>query len=181
MQKCRPLSFFLTNMKAFHHGLWLGWIAPTPNISLMWAITSSTMGGGILWNLSLNGSSSTILISCFTRPIQANSQGSTEKMLWYSVSRAWVDAQFVPVHPSSPDKSNCWRSISFLCSIDVLVHQTPCISSYFSSVQGITSIRGTPFAATTQVTLTPLLIIIGTAVWFLITMATCLLPMVTSM
>ena len=37
---------------ALHHGLWLGQIAPTSNISFMWAWTSSTIRGGILQNLS---------------------------------------------------------------------------------------------------------------------------------
>ena len=133
--KVQTSSFFLTNMMVLHHGLWLGWIVPTSNISFMWALTSFTMGGGILWNLSLKGSSSTTLIPCFTRPIKPNSLNSSEALLsWCSISRAWADTQFAPAHPSSPDKSSCWSSASFLQSIDILVCQTPSISSNFSSV-----------------------------------------------
>ena len=136
--KRRPL-FFLTNMTALHHGLWLGQITPTSNIAFMWALTSPTMEGGILWDLFLKGSSSTILISCCTRPVQPNSPGSSEKMSWYWVNRSWADVQFAPDHQSSPDKCSCWRSISFLCSIDILVCWIPCILSNFFSVPDITS------------------------------------------
>ena len=158
--------------------VWLGWIVPTSNISLTWALTSSTIKGCILQNLSLKGSSSTTLISCFTRLVHPNYSDSNVKISWYSVSMAWADVQFAPNHFSSPDKSSCWRSISFLYSIYVLVYQIPCISFNFSRVPGITFTGGTLFEATTWVTLTPLPIIISAAVWFLITMATCLLPVV---
>ena len=40
----------------------------------MWVQTSSIIGGGILCNLSLKGSSSETLISCFARSVQPNSQ-----------------------------------------------------------------------------------------------------------
>ena len=86
MQKHRPPSFFLTNTTALHHGLWLGQIAPASNISLTWALISSTIGGGILQYLSLKGSSSTTLISCFARLVHPNSLGSSENMWWYLVS-----------------------------------------------------------------------------------------------
>ena len=178
MQKCRPLSFFLTNTMALHYGLWLGWIVPASNISFMWALTSSTIGGGILQNLSLKGSSLTTWISCFARLMQPNSPGSSEKMSWFSVSRAWTNVWLAPDHPSSPDKSSCWRSVSFLHSIDILVHWIPYISSNFSNVPGISATRGTLFTATVWATLMPLPIVISTAAWFLITMATCLLLVV---
>ena len=63
--------------------LWLGWMVTTSNISFTCAWTSSIIGGGILWNLSLKGSLSTTLISCFPKSVQPNSQGSREKMSWY--------------------------------------------------------------------------------------------------
>ena len=161
------IPFFLTNMTALHHGLWLGWIGPSFQHFLQvsphflyhrrWDPLKSLFKG-------LHHQQP--LISCFARLVQPNSRGSSEKMLWYSVSRAWADVQFAPDHPSSPDKSSCWRSISFLHSIDILVHWIPCISSNFSSVPGITSTGGTLFAATTQVTLMPLLIVTDAAVWF---------------
>ena len=110
MQKCRPLSFLCTNATALHHGLWLGQIVPTSNISFTCAWTSSTMGGGILWNLSLKGSSSTTLISCFARSVQPNSPGSREKISWYSANRAWTAAWFSSHHPSRPDRSSCWKT-----------------------------------------------------------------------
>ena len=65
---------FLCNSKiALHHGLWLGWIVPTSNISFTCTWTSSTIDGGILHNLPLKGSSSATLIPCLTRSVQPNS------------------------------------------------------------------------------------------------------------
>ena len=100
MQKHRPLSFLHSNTTALHHGLWLGHIVPTSNISFTCAWTSSTIGGRILWNLSLKGSSSMILISCFTRSVQPNSPGSMEKMAWYSASRTQAAAWCLSDLPS---------------------------------------------------------------------------------
>ena len=180
MQKHRPWSFFLTNLTVLHHGVWLWQIVPTSNISFMWTLTSSKIWGGILWNLFLMCSSSTMWISCFTRIVHPYSPGSSEKLSWYSVSRAWADAQLAPDHPSSPEKCSCWRSVSLLHSIDIFVCQISCISSNFSNVPGITSTGGTLFAATMQAILIPLPIVIDTAVWFLITMATHLSPVVIS-
>ena len=61
MQKCKPPSFFLTSTTVLHQVLWLGLMAPDSNISLRWFLTSSTIGGGICLNHSLNGVSSVIL------------------------------------------------------------------------------------------------------------------------
>ena len=84
--------------------------------------------GGIIWNLSFKGSSSTTLISCFTRLVQPNSTYSSQKRLLYLVCREQADVQLVPDHPSSPDKSSCWRSISFLHLIE---HLGPSNSLHF--------------------------------------------------
>ena len=165
MQNCRPPSFLHTSTMALHHELWLGWIVPASNISFMCAWTSSTIGGGILQNLSLKGSSSMTLISCFTRSVQPNSPGSKEKM-WYSASRTWVAAWFLSDHPSRPDNSSCWKNISLLCSTDILVCWIPWISSSFSNVSSATSTWGSAFAAATWVTLMPLAMVIRVAVRF---------------
>ena len=127
MQNCRPPSFLDTNTTPLHHGLWLGLIVPTANISFMCAWTSSTIGGGILQNLSLKGSLSMTLISCFARSVQPNSPGSKEKMPWYSASRAQVAAWFLSDHPSRPDNSSCWKSVSFFHSTGILVPWIPWI------------------------------------------------------
>ena len=160
MQKRRPLSFLHTNMTALHNGLWWRQIVPTSIISFRCAQTSSTMGGAILQNCSLNGSSSTALILCFARCVQPHSQGSKEKMSWYSANRVQVTTWFSLDHPSRPDKSSCWKSTSFLLSTDILVCWIPCTSSSSSKVLGSTSTGGTAFAATTWVTLMPLAIVI---------------------
>ena len=169
MQNCRLLYFLHTNTMALHHGLWLGWIVPNSNISFMWAWTSSIIGGGILWNLSLKGSSSITLISCFARSVQPNPPGSKEKMSWYSTSRAYAVAQFLADHSSSPDKSRCCKSSSFLCPVDILAHWTPCIPCSFSNVPSATSTWGTAFTATTWVTLMPLAMAIRAVVQFFTT------------
>ena len=182
MQKCRPPSFLHTNTTVLHHGLWLGWIAPTSNISFTCAWTLSTIGGGILWNLSLKILSLITLISCFAKSVQPNSLGSREKILWYSTNRAWAAAWFPSDHSSRPDKSSCWKNTSLLCSTEILVHWILCISSnFFRVLQGPLPTGGTPFTATTWVTLMPLAIVIGMAVRFFTTTATRLLLEITSM
>ena len=136
MQKHRPLSFLHTNTTVLHLGLWLGQIVPTSNISFTCAWTLSTIPGGILQNLSLKGSPSTTLTSCFAKSIQPNSPGSSEKMLWYLANRHWAAAWFLSEHPYRPDKSSCWKSTSILHSTNILVSWIPCISSNFSSPGG---------------------------------------------
>ena len=164
MQKHRPLSFLCTNTTVLHHGLWLGWIAPTFGISFMYEWTSSTMGGGIFQNLSLKGLLSTALIWCFARSAQPNSPGSKEKMSRYSANRTWAAAWFLSDHPCRLDKSSYWKSTSLLHSTDILVHWILHISSSFSKVPGATSTLDTTFTVTTWMTLIPLVIVIGVAV-----------------
>ena len=55
MQKRSDLSFFLTKTTALYQGLLLGQTTPASNINFKCSLTSSTWGGGILWNHSLNG------------------------------------------------------------------------------------------------------------------------------
>ena len=69
MQKHKVPSFFLTNTTMLYQGLWLGHIAPTSRISCRCACTTSTIGGGIHLNLSLNSSSYVTLITCHARSV----------------------------------------------------------------------------------------------------------------
>ena len=142
-QKCRPPSFLHTSTIALHCGLWLGQIMATSSISFTWEC------GGILWNLSLKGSSSVTLISCLARSMQSNSSGSREKMSWYSASRTYEADQFLADHPSRPDKSSCCKSTSFLCPTNILACQIPCILLSFSNVPGKIPTCGMAFTATT--------------------------------
>ena len=138
-------------------------------MSFTCAWTSSTIRGGILQNLFLKGSSSTTLISCFTKSAQPNSPDCRKKILWYSANRAWTATWFLSDHLSRPDKSSCWKNNSFLYSTVILVHWIPCVLSNFSRVSGVTSTGGTTFATTTWVTLTPLAIEIVAAIKFFTT------------
>ena len=176
MQKLRPPSFLHTSTKALHHGLWLGQIVPASNISFIWGQTLSAIGGGTLQNLSLKGSPSVTLISCFTRSVQPNYLPSKEKMLWCSASRVHVAAQFLVDHPSRPDKSSCWKSTSFLCSTDISALWIPSILSGFSNVPSTTPTWGMAFAAMTWMILTFLAMVIRAVVRFLTKTVTHLLP-----
>ena len=157
----------------------LGKIAPTSNISFTCAWTSSTIGGWILWNLSLKGLSSTTLISCFAKFVQPNSPGSRKKMSWYSANRAQAATWFLSDHLSRPHKLNCWKSNFFLCTTGIVVCWIPCISSNFSRVLGAIYNGDPTFAASTWMTLMPLAIVIRVAIRFFTTTTTCLLPEVT--
>ena len=110
--KVQTSVFLHTSTTALHHGLLLGQIVPTSNISFTCAWTTSTIRGGILQSLSLKGSPSTTLISCFTKSVQPKIPGSREKMSWYSATRSWTATWFLPDHLSRPDKSCCWKSNS---------------------------------------------------------------------
>ena len=86
IQKCKLPSFFLTNTSCIApHGDWLGLITPESNTSLRVFCTSSSMGGGILQNLSLYGSRSVKLIACSTVLVHPNSFFSRANILWYSI------------------------------------------------------------------------------------------------
>ena len=79
MQKCRLTSFFGTSTTTLHHTLWLGQTVPESNISHRCAWTSSTNGGGICLNHSLNGVSMVTLITCSIEWVQPSSQDSKKK------------------------------------------------------------------------------------------------------
>ena len=81
MQKCKLPSFFLTNTTVLHQALWLGLVAPDSNISLRWFLTSSTIGGGIRLNRSLNGVSSVTFMVCLVEWVHPRSARSNENML----------------------------------------------------------------------------------------------------
>ena len=59
-------------------------MAPLSSIYWICCCTSSTNGGAMRWNLSLNGSWSSNLISCSVTSVHPISWGSKEKMSWYS-------------------------------------------------------------------------------------------------
>ena len=102
------------------------------------------------------------------------------KMSWYSASCVHTVAWFLVDHPSRPDKYNCWKSASFLCSTDILALQIPCILLSFSTIPGATPTWGMAFTAMTQAILTPLVMVIGAAVRFFTMTTTCLLPVAIS-
>ena len=64
MQNCKPPFFFLTNITALQHALWLGHIVPDSSISWRWLQNSLTRGKGIYLNHSLKTVSSVSLILC---------------------------------------------------------------------------------------------------------------------
>ena len=177
MQKHRPPSFFLTSITTLHHGLCLGCIVPTSSISFMWALTSSTIGGGIFWNLSLNDSLLTTQISCYMRLMHPTLQVLVRRhhgtpgaghdqmcSLLQTILQSW-QILLLDEHFLSPFNS-------YLGPLDSLYFIQPFQCSRYNFY------RGTLFAATTQVILMPLPIVIGAVVLFLITMATHLLPVV---
>ena len=105
IQTCRP-PFFWTNTTALHHALWLGQIAPESSISHKCVWTSSTKGGGICLNHSLEGVSSVTVITCVVKWVQLSSQGSSEKMPWYSAKSDWAEAAISCGQDSNPLRSN---------------------------------------------------------------------------
>ena len=134
----RPQSFLHTSTAALHHGLWIGWIAPTSSISFTWEWTSSTIGGGILWNLSLKGSSSVTLIWCLARSMQPQVPGKRchsiqlAGLLWWLNSwqttppgQASVAAGRAPPFSAQPTSlpvgslESCGASLTILVTCDI--------------------------------------------------------------
>ena len=86
IQNRRVPSFFHTRTMALHQGDLDGRIAPPSNMSCRFSRTSSSRGGAIRRNLSLNGSSSISSMMCSAESVQPISFLSREKMWWCSIS-----------------------------------------------------------------------------------------------
>ena len=118
MQKCKPPSFFLTSMTALHQALWLGLMVHLDsNISLRWSLTSSTIGGGIHLNHSLNGVSSVTFMVCSVEWVHPSSARSNENTSWYLARSQWASSANSGAHESKPLKSNSSNSLPCLCLI----------------------------------------------------------------
>ena len=120
MQNLKEPSFFLTNTTALHQGLLLGQIAPASSISLRCSLTSSTCGGGILLNRSLNrvASGSLSSMTCFATFVHLISFFSNENKSWYSV-RLLACLATLASQDSNPDRSNFSKSVHCLSSSDI--------------------------------------------------------------
>ena len=112
MQKWSDQSFFLTKKTALHQGLLLSQTMPASNINFKCSLTSSTWGGGILRNYSLNGgvSGSLRTILCLVALVWPMSCFSKEKILWYSHRRPHAFSACSVGQASKPDKSSLSRS-----------------------------------------------------------------------
>ena len=77
--------------------------------------TSSTNGGGICLNHSLNGVSLVTLITCLVEWVQPSSLASKEKMSWYSAKRDQAASASWSGQDSNPLRSNFSNSLSCLC------------------------------------------------------------------
>ena len=114
-QKCNIPSFSLTKTIALHHGDWLGCIPPVSNISQSEVHTSSSSGGGICLNHSLNGLLSVIQISCSTTLVQPSSLPSSVKISWKASMWSHATMAFQGVQLLRPSRFNFSRSF-FCCS-----------------------------------------------------------------
>ena len=176
MQKCRLPSFFQTNTTALHHTLWLDQIMPESNISHRCAWTSSTNGGGIYLNCSLNRASLVTLITCLLEWLQLSSQGSKEKM-WYSARSEWAESACSGNQDPKLLKSNFLNSFSCLCpAVSFSVWMSWALSNA-SIMPGHTCSSGTQLGATTLTTGIFFCMVWHYAVLLLTTMATFLLPL----
>ena len=177
MQTCRPLSFFWTSTTVLHHALWLGHIMPESNISCRCAWTSSTNGGGFCLNYSLNRTSLVTLITCLVEWVQLSSQGSREKMSWYSARSKWAESASSGSQEPKPLNSNFLNSFSCLCSVVNFRVWLPWASSNAYIMPGHTCGSGTQLAATTLATGIFFFRVWGYTILFLTMMATLLLPL----
>ena len=114
MQNHRPPPF-CTNTTALHQALWLGLIAPDPNISCRWFCTSSTNSGGIHLNCSLKEVSSITFIVCSVELVQPNYARSNEKMSWYLARSQWAVSASLGAQESRPLKSNSSNNLPCFC------------------------------------------------------------------
>ena len=100
---------------ALHQGDFEGRIAPPSNMSCRFSQTSSSRGGAIHWNLSLNGSSSISSMMCSAMSVQPISFLSREKIWWCSISirsnfRASSDGHYLSCYSPPSCRSNSIRS-----------------------------------------------------------------------
>ena len=152
MHKCRLPSYFWTKTTALHHALWLGQITPKSNISCKCTWTSSTNGGGIHLNHSLNRASSVTLITCSIKWVQPSSQDSKEEMSWYSARGEWVESASFSSQDSRLLKSNFSNSFSCLCLLVMFSVWMPWTLSNTSIMPGCICASGTWLAANTLAT-----------------------------
>ena len=125
MQKCRNPSFFQIKTTALHYMLWLGWIVPGSSISHKCIWISSTKGGDIHLDCSLNGVSSVTLITCVVEWVQPSSLGSSEKMS----GETWQPLPTLVAMISSPLRSKSLNNFSWHCFMVNLGIWQPCLSS----------------------------------------------------
>ena len=177
MQNDRLPSFFQTNTTLLHHMLWLGWMVSDSNISHRCAQTSSTNGGGICLNQSLNGASSVTLITCSVKWIQPSSHGSKEKMLWYSVRSEWAELASSGSQDPKLLYSNFSNSFSCLCPVFSFCVWVPWASTNVSIMPDHICGSGTQLAATTFTTGIFFFRVWGCAILFLTMTAALLLPL----
>ena len=111
----KPPSFFQTSTTALHHAVWLVQMVPESNISHKCIWTSSTKGGGICLNCSLNGLSSVTLITCLVEWLQPSSLGFNKKISWHSAKRDWVVAANSGGQDSNLLRSSSSNNFSCLC------------------------------------------------------------------
>ena len=172
MQNWRDPSFFHTSTMALHQGDWLGRIAPVSNISLRDAWTSSSKGGGICLNHSLNGSLSLRRISCSIALVHPSSSGSSTKASWYESRSSLAIAALWGVHWLKPSRFNFSNSLS--CHSCTVMHSFGvCASS--SWVEDVSS-RDADIADTMCATHTPFLRNMAWSVIFRTTINICLQP-----
>ena len=94
-----------------HHSL-QPCMVPASSIPLKEVWTSSKSRGGILLNLSLKGSLSTMRISCSTVLVQPNSFFSSAKTSWYDNTNCSAASAFLGAQFFRPLKSSFSRSFA---------------------------------------------------------------------
>ena len=155
MQKRRVPSFFLTNTTVLHQGDWLGCMVPASSISLKEARTSSKSGGGILLNLSLKGSLSTMRISCSTVLVRPNLFFSSAKTSWYDNTNCSAASAFLGAQFFRPLKSSFSRS--FACHSTMERGSAMASKAVTPSNTNAGALGGTGIVGTKSVTWTPFL------------------------
>ena len=152
IQNLKEPSFFWTSTTALHQGLLLGQIAPASSINLRCSLTSSTCGGRILLNRSLNGtvSGSLSMITCSAAFVCLILFFSRENKSWYSARRLLACLATLVSQDSSPDRSNFLKSIRCLSSSDIHPKSDVLTGLELKSTGGIMLavtilVMGTPF------------------------------------